>query len=77
LEFLSTGKVIFSSNFSYYEGTDLFVMNNSRVDNSLLIKLFHDGISALNQLNDSYRQESRMEFSQKNSYDQNLVKIIS
>jgi hypothetical protein len=75
LEFLSTGKVIFSSNFSYYEGTDLFVMNNSRVNNTLLIKLFHEGISALNQLNDSHRQECRMEFSQENSYEKNLAKL--
>lgn len=77
LEFLSTGKVIFSSHFSYYEGTDLFVMNTSREDNSLLIKLFHEGISDLNQINNSHLQEVRMMFSQENSYDQNLVKIIS
>ena len=77
LEFLSTGKVIFSSHFSYYEGTDLFVMNTSRVDNSLLIKLFHDGIYSLNEINNSYRQDCRKSFSQENSYDQNLVKIIS
>lgn len=77
LEFLSTGKVIFSSHFSYYDGTDLFVMNNSRVDNTLLIKLFHDGIYSLNEINNSYRQDYRKSFSQENSYDQNLVKIIS
>jgi glycosyltransferase involved in cell wall biosynthesis len=77
LEFLSTGKVIFSSHFSYYDRTDLFVMNNSRVDNSLLIKLFHDGIYSLNEINNSYRQDCRKSFSQENSYDQNLVKIIS
>lgn len=77
LEFLSTGKVIFSSHFSYYEGTDLFVMNTSREDNSLLVKLFHEGISTLNQINNSHRQEARMVFSQDNSYDQNLIKIIS
>lgn len=77
LEFLSTGKVIFSSRFSYYEGTDLFVMNTSRVDNTLLLGLFQEGISDLNQFNNSHRQEVRMVFSQENSYDQNLVKIIS
>jgi hypothetical protein len=77
LEFLSTGKVIFSSHFSYYEGTDLFLMNTSRVDNSLLIKLFHERISDLNQINNSHLQEVRMVFSQENSYDQNLIKIIS
>ena len=77
LEFLSTGKVIFSSHFSYYEGTDLFVMNTSREDNSFLVNLFHEGISTLNQLNKSHRQEARMEFSQDNTYDQNLIKIIS
>ncbi len=77
LEFLSTGKVIFSSNFSYYDGTDLFVMNSSKVDNSVLIKLFHDGIYSLNEINNNYRQICRKVFSQKNSYDQNLLKIIS
>jgi hypothetical protein len=77
LEFLSTGKVIFSSHFSYYEGTDLFVMNTSRVDNTLLIGLFQEGISALNQFNNSHLKEGRMIFSQENSYDQNLLKIIS
>lgn len=77
LEFLSTGKVIFSSHFSYYEGTNLFVMNTSREDNSLIIKLLHKGISDLNQLNNSHLQEVRKGFSQENSYDQNLIKIIS
>jgi len=77
LEFLSTGKVIFSSHFSSYEGTDLFVMNTSRVDNTLLIGLFQEGISDLNQLNNNHRQECRMVFSQQNSYDQNLVRLIS
>jgi hypothetical protein len=77
LEFLSTGRVIFSSHFSYYEGTDLFVMNTSRVDNSLLVKLFHEGISSLNQINNSHLQEARMVYSQDNSYNQNLVKISS
>lgn len=77
LEFLSTGKVIISSHFSYYEGTDLFVMNTSRVDNFLLIKLFHEGISEIIQNNNNSRQEGRMVFSQGNSYDKNLLKIIS
>lgn len=77
LEFLSTGKVIFSSYFSFYNGTDLFVMNTSREDNSFLVNLFHEGISTLNQLNKSHRKEARKGFSQDNSYDQNLIRIIS
>ena len=77
LEFLSTGKVIFSSHFSYYEGSNLFVMTSSRVDNSLLIDLFREGINALNQINKRRLQEGRKLFSKENSYDQNLVKIIS
>ena len=77
LEFLSSGKVIFSSHFSYYEGTDLFVMNPSKEDNSLLIKLLHEGISDLNQMNNFLRQDARKVFSQENSYDHNLLKIIS
>jgi hypothetical protein len=77
LEFLSTGKVIFSTYFSFYDGTDLFVMNASKVDNSILIKLLHDGISDIDQLNNCHFREVRMLFSKENSYGQNLVKIIS
>jgi len=77
LEFLSTGKVIFSSYFSFYKGTSLFMMNNSRDDNSLLVKLLHEGISDLNQINNIHLREVRMVFSKENSYEQNLVKIIS
>jgi len=77
LEFLSTGKVIFSSNFSFYEGTDLFVINSSNEDNSVLVKFLHEKISDIDELNNEHIREARRLFSLENSYDQNLVKIIS
>jgi hypothetical protein len=77
LEFLSTGKIIFSSNFSFYNNSDLFVMNRDRADNSTLVNLFNEGIINLEDHNDEQKRIGRIRYAVKNTYHRNLLKILS
>ena len=76
LEFLSTGKVIFSSHFSFYAGTDLFEMNQSRLKNSLLNNLIYDKIKYLDVLNCTHNIKKRKGYALKNRYESNLLKLL-
>jgi hypothetical protein len=77
LEFLSTGKVVFSNNFTYYNKTDLFVMNNSRGDNKDLLEIFKKGIENLDLLNCTMNQAKRKDFAFDNLYSKNILKILN
>jgi hypothetical protein len=77
LEFLSTGKVIFSSHFSYYVGTELFLMNLRNQSNSVLISEFKQGIMDFQNSNSLYNIAKRKEFAMEQSYVSNLSKIFS
>lgn len=77
LEFLSTGKVIFSSYFSFYEGTDLFVMNSNKQSNSALVQFFKLGQNEFKVNNSANSISKRKDFAMQRSYDSNLKKIMS
>jgi hypothetical protein len=77
LEFLSTGKVIFSSYFSFYDGTDLFVMNSNKQSNSALVKFFKQGQNEFKVNNSASSISKRKDFAIQRSYDSNLKKIMS
>jgi len=76
LEFLSTGKVIFSSYFSYYEDTDLFFMNTAKNTKENLKLNFTFGINNLKSLNSKKNVKNRLDFSQKYSYVINCKIIL-
>jgi hypothetical protein len=76
LEYLSTGKVLVSSNFSHYQGTHLFEMCKER-SNVQLNKIFKNVILDLAMHNRNEIQINRRQFAQSNTYENNLSKIIS
>ncbi len=77
LEFLSTGKVIFSSHFSYYEGTDLFYVNQRNDENIIISNRIKSDILQLSKINAPQLIKIRKEFAQKHTYTQNLDNIFS
>ena len=77
LEFLSTGKVIFSSHFSYYEGTDLFYVNQRNDENIIISIRLKSEILQLSNINAPQLIKIRKEFAQKHTYTQNLDNIFS
>jgi len=72
LEFLSTGKVIFSSYFSYYDHTDLFEMSNGRINN----QHFKKYLSHCNSFNSIQKMLSRKAYAMKYTYEQNVIKLL-
>lgn len=76
LEFLSTGKVIFSSHFSYYEGTDLFVMNENQSNQKDFNSLFKLVLEDLQNLNSEIAIGVRIDYSHKFSYTRNCESIL-
>jgi hypothetical protein len=76
LEFLSTGKVIFSSHFSFYAGTNLFEMNESRLNNIQLNNIINDKIKYLEVLNSEHNIEKRQSYALKNRYKSNLLTLL-
>jgi hypothetical protein len=76
LEFLSTGKVIFSSHFSYYEGTDLFIMNENQCNTEKFKSLFKKVLDNLNNLNSEIAYRIRINYSHKFSYTRNCESIL-
>ncbi len=77
LEFLSTGKVIFSSHFSYYAGTDLFCVNQINDENIVILNRLKSDILHLSKLNSPLLANIRKEFAQNHTYTQNLNNILS
>lgn len=75
LEFLSTGKVIFSSYFSFYEETDLFVMNPSR-ENNIQINKYLNNLSDFSELNSINNATNRISFSKKYTYRGNVNELL-
>jgi hypothetical protein len=75
LEFLSTGKVIFSSHFSFYEGTDLFVMNPIR-ENNIQIKKKLNNLTCFSEFNSISNSINRISFSKKFIYSHNLNELL-
>lgn len=72
LEFLSTGKVVFSSYFSFYEKmTNLLEMKAMENFNEETI------FSNLQKLNSPKLQEIRKEYARKNTYSLNCKQILS
>jgi hypothetical protein len=71
LEFLSTGKVIYSTYFSYYSGRkDLLEMTiNEKMDETLLF-------SNLTNLNNAELKKNRKEFAEEHTYSLNCKKIL-
>jgi hypothetical protein len=77
IEFLSTGKVIISSHFSFYDKTDIFVMNERNNSNSELVKIFESVVSDLNKFNDEQKVQQRKSFAMNNLYQKNIIKILN
>jgi hypothetical protein len=76
MEYLSTGKVVISSNITTYENhPNLVVMNAERDNNDNLPILFKKVIENLEKYNSEELQEIRKNFAQDNSYSKN-IKII-
>jgi hypothetical protein len=75
LEYLSTGKVIISSNFSHYEGTILFEMLSER-SNSSLPKFFKDSFVLLTELNSKQKILERIRFSKCFQYSKIIQSFI-
>jgi glycosyltransferase involved in cell wall biosynthesis len=71
LEYLSTGKTIISSNFSFYENLDLFSMNSKRQSNEGLSELFKASINNLEMLNNTEMQTLRINYARKFTYNLN------
>jgi hypothetical protein len=76
LEFLSTGKLIISTNFSFYSKTNLFIQLECRNSNNGLVKLFKEGIANLDRLNSIEMNQKRKGFAYENSYFKNAIKIL-
>ena len=74
LEYLSTGKVIISSNFSHYKETNLFPMA-SRI-NSDLYGLFTLVIQDIEKFNQFYLQKNRRSFANENRYSKHLLYLL-
>jgi glycosyltransferase involved in cell wall biosynthesis len=72
LEFLSTGKVIFSSHFSFYYHTNLFEMSNGAVNNQQFKKYLKD----YDLFNDKQKMLYRKAYAMKFTYKQNLKKLL-
>jgi len=75
LEYLSTGKVVVSSNFSHYSGTNLFQMVEFR-DNKSLPSLFKSTILQLSKLNSIDNLQKRRRFADSCKYSVLVNKII-
>lgn len=76
LEYLSTGRVIVSNNFSYYKGSELFVMETNK-NNNHIIKNFKNVMNNLEFYNCLKKVQIRKSYSAKYSYSHNLFYILS
>jgi len=76
LEFLSTGKLIISTNFSFYNKTNLFSQIENRETNNELINLFKTSIDNLDNLNSAELVLKRKLYAYENSYRKNTIKLI-
>ncbi len=76
MEYLSTGKVIISSNITSYSNLpELISMTPERNSNQNLPKLFKKIISEIDHCNTEYLQKARINFAQANSYSNNIKTI--
>jgi hypothetical protein len=75
LEFLSTGKVIISSNFSFYSGANLFEMCNSKT-NEMLSEIFKKAIEGLSVHNQNENQKKRKDFVLESTYQKHALKLF-
>lgn len=76
LEFMSTGKVIISHNFSTYRNKpNLVQMNPDSIDNSILPNLFNSIINNLDVYNKEEFEKERVEFAKKNTYSLQIERI--
>ncbi len=76
LEFLSTGRVIFSNYFSYYDNTDLFIVNGKYENNSTISSRFNSEVTKLSVYNSCKLMKLRVEYSQNHTYIKNLKHIL-
>jgi hypothetical protein len=76
LEYLSTGKVIISNNFTNYKGrTDLINMVEDRNSNQKLPGLFSRVINNLEQYNSVEAMQKRQKYALENTYNNQIEKI--
>jgi hypothetical protein len=77
LEYLSTGKVIISNHFSFYEGenADLLEMIDVDGDSTQITELFTRVINHLDQFNSSLNVQRRISFAKSHAYSENIKKI--
>ncbi len=75
LEYLSTGKVVISSNFSHYKDCDLLVMCENR-DNKELNIIFKKVMNNIGQMNNIDMMIMRIEFAKKFIYSSQLNDIL-
>ncbi|MCO6498734.1 MAG: hypothetical protein J5I50_13870 [Chitinophagaceae bacterium] len=73
MEYLSTGKTVFSTYVSHYDGTDLLVMDCKEGNN--FPAFFDTEIKRLDEFNAPDRQKIRRSFALSNSYEQQIKKI--
>lgn len=72
LEFLSTGKVIFSTHFSYYEGTDL--LNTDSLENLSMLQTL---LEKLKDLNSEEFRSMRIQYAWQFTYPKNLDQLLN
>lgn len=75
LEYLSTGKVVISTQLSYYKSLNLFPMLEKGNEDEYPI-FFKNIITQLTEYNNVENQRNRIEFALQNSYKNNIQKIF-
>ena len=73
-EYLSTGKTLFSTYLSIYQGSKLIEMT-PKDQNGDLVELFHKNISRLDQLNELPLQVERIRLALDNTYEKQVDRI--
>ncbi|MCK0115079.1 hypothetical protein [Gelidibacter sp. F63206] len=76
MEYLSTGKPIISTRISMYDNENLFPMLNT-FDNSYFPEFFDQQMKDWDNISNISLFEKRKAFANKNSYEDNVLKILS
>lgn len=76
LEYLSTGKVVISSNAPNYADKDEMLMMVNEKHNANLPELFKQVIEKIEYFNDIQHQQRRLAFALDNTYDKQTEKIL-
>lgn len=77
LEYLSTGKVIVSTNIGFYEGKNNLIQMLEHDDNYEFLALFSEVVSRINTYNSVDNANVRINFAKQNSYEEKINEIES